>query len=315
MKQIIIVLAAFFVVLSLSAQPTVKNPSAGMSVELSYNGHQMIIGASESKAIWFLPPSGEAKNVRIRYFVGEDVKSAFAANLAITKGQDVVLPLSAPERGTTTEAVKTPEKSGSQAPSSNDGNMPGFTPKIPEVSGTVSMEKFPLIMVDSADVSILVFDGDFYGAALAANQETAPIMTGPGIISMKILYDADPPATSTGKNLWQAPVQGIVTQKQKYFVLRKDHLKNIQKDVTKVVFYNPTNYSMVPDGLAIDPIPPHRRSKKVKLNQGFNNFSFVYINSQGVKVRAVFELVVTRGIPMVSLNLNPLGNAYGVTGH
>ena len=320
MKQIIFLLAAFFVALSLSAQPTVKNPSTGMSVELSYNGHQMILGPSESKAIWFLPASGEAKNARLRYFVGEDVKSAFAANLNIVKGQDVVLPLSAPERGRTNAnksqlVEKTSEKSGNQALNSNDGNMPGFTPKIPEVSGSVSMEKFPLIMIDSADVAVLVFDGDFYGAALAPNQETKPIMTGPGIISMKILYDADPPATSTGKNIWQAPVQGIVTQGQQYFVLRTEHLKNVQKDITKVVFYNPTNYSMVPDGLAIDPIPPHRRSRKVKLNQGFNNFSFVYINAQGVKVRAVFELVVTRGTPMVSLNLNPLGNAYGVTGH
>lgn len=320
MKQrIIFLLAAFFVALSLSAQPTVKNLSAGMSVELSYNGHQMLLGPSESKAIWFLPPSGEAKNVRLRYFIGDDIKSSFAVNLSITKGQDVVLPLSAPERGRTNTdnnkpAVKTPEKSGNQASSSSDENMPGFTPKIPEVSGTISMDQFPLIMVDSADVSILVFDGDFYGAALAANQETAPIMTGPGIISMKILYDADPPATSTGKNIWQCPVQGIVTQGQKYFVLRKDHLKNVQRDVTKVIFYNATPYTMVPYGLNIDPIPPHHRSKSVRVNQGFNNIVFQYINGQGVKVQSVYELVVTRGTPMVSLNLNPLGNAYGVKG-
>ncbi len=140
-------------------------------------------------------------------------------------------------------------------------------------------------------------------------------MTGPGIISMKILYDADPPATSTGKNIWQCPVQGIITQNQQYFVLREGHLRNLQRDVTKVVFYNPTSYSMVPDGLDIDPIPPNRRSKAVRLNQGFNNFSFVYINERGVKVLAVFELVVTRGTPVVSLNLDPRGNAYGVTGN
>lgn len=320
MKQIIL-LAAFFVALSLSAQPTVKNPSTGMSVELSYNGHQMILGPSESKAIWFLPASGEAKNARLRYFVGEDVKSAFAANLNIVKGQDVVLPLSAPERGRTNTnnshqlVEKTSEKSGNQALNSNDGNMPGFTPKIPEVSGTLKVSQFPLILIDSTEKSILVFDGDFYNAALAPNQKTDPIMTGPGIISMKILYDADPPATSTGKNIWQCPVQGIITQNQQYFVLREGHLRNLQRDVTKVVFYNPTPYSMVPDGLDIDPIPPNRRSKAVRLNQGFNNFSFVYINERGVKVLAVFELVVTRGTPVVSLNLDPRGNAYGVTGH
>lgn len=319
MKQIIILLAVFFVALSLSAQPMVKNPSSGMSVELSYNGHQMILGPSETKAIWFLPPAGEAKNARLRYFVGEDIKSSFATNLTIVKGQELSLPLAAPERGRATTNDKQPEKSANkpagQNTNANEGNMPGFTPKIPEVSGNVKMNQFPLILIDSADVSILVFDGDFYGAALAANQQTEPIMTGPGIITMKILYDADPPATSTGKNIWQKPLQGIVTQDQEYFVIRKEHLLNVQRDLTKVFFYNPTNFSMVPDGLAVDPIPPHHRSKKVKLNQGFNNISFQYMNAQGVKVQAVFELVVTRGTPVVSLNLNPLGNAYGVTGH
>jgi len=193
--------------------------------------------------------------------------------------------------------------------------MPGFSPKIPEVSGVLEVKKFPLTLIDSTQKSILVFEGDFYGAALAPNERTEPIITGPGIISMKILYDADPPEVTTGKNLWQCPVQGIVTQGQEYFVLRENHLRNLQRDVAKVVFFNPTPYSMVPDGLDIDPIPPNRRSKAVRLNQGFNNFSFVYINEAGVKVRAVFELVVTKGTPVVRLNLNPLGNAYGVTGN
>ena len=310
MKQIIL-LAAFFVALSLSAQPTVKNPSTGMSVELSYNGHQMIIVASESKAIWFLPASGEAKNVRLRYFVGEKVKTVFVTSLNIVNGQELVLPLGASERASA--AVDKKEQAVPQK--ANSAVMPGFTPKIPEVSGTLKVSQFPLILIDSTEKSILVFDGDFYNAALAPRQKTDPIMTGPGIISMKILYDADPPATSTGKNIWQCPVQGIITQNQQYFVLREGHLRNLQRDVTKVVFYNPTSYSMVPDGLDIDPIPPNRRSKAVRLNQGFNNFSFVYINERGVKVLAVFELVVTRGTPVVSLNLDPRGNAYGVTGN
>ena len=92
-------LATFFVAFSIKAQPTVKNPSNGMSVELSYNGRQMILRPAESKAIYFLPPSGEARNVRLRYFVGEDIKTVFTTNLNIVSGQELVLPLSSPPRG------------------------------------------------------------------------------------------------------------------------------------------------------------------------------------------------------------------------
>jgi len=306
------ILATFFVAFSIKAQPTVKNPSNGMSVELSYNGRQMILRPAESKAIYFLPPSGEARNVRLRYFVGEDIKTVFTTNLNIVSGQELVLPLSAPER---MRATVDKQSASQKDQSTTASTMPGFSPKIPEVSGVLEVKKFPLTLIDSTQKSILVFEGDFYGAALAPNERTEPIITGPGIISMKILYDADPPASSTGRNIWQCPVQSIITQGQEYFVLRESHLLNLQRDVAKVVFFNPTPYSMVPDGLDIDPIPPNRRSKAVRLNQGFNNFSFVYINEAGVKVRAVFELVVTKGTPVVRLNLNPLGNAYGVTGN
>ncbi|HQO10828.1 MAG TPA: hypothetical protein PK086_00025 [bacterium] len=315
MKQIVFFLLAFFVAFSIKAQPTVKNPSNGMSVELSYNGRQMILRPAESKAIYFMPPSGEVRNVRLRYFVGKDIKTVFTTDLNIVSGQELVLPLSAPEKTLAHSRADQQKQPNQIAGSSIGSSMPGFSPKIPEVSGVLEAKKFPLILVDSTQKSILVFEGDFYGAALAPNEKTEPIITGPGIISMKILYDADPPASSSGRNLWQCPVQGIVTQGQEYFVLRENHLRNLQRDVAKVVFFNPTPYSMVPEGLDIDPIPPNRRSNTVRLNQGFNNFSFVYINEAGVKVRAVFELVVTKGTPVVRLNLNPLGNAYGVTGN
>lgn len=299
MKKRLLFLAAIFSATLLSAQPMVKNLSTGFSVELTQGRHQMILLPTETKSIWFLPLSGEAKEIKLRYFVGNNVKSVVKTDLKIVGGQVVELPL---------QPVEETKVSSGVSSSSNTGSLPEFTPKIPEVSGNLKVESFPLILIDSTDVSILVFEGDFYGASLTTNQQTEPIITGPGIISMKIIYDPN----NTGKNLWQIPIQGIITQGQKYFVIKRDHIKNVQRDITRVVFYNSTPYSMVPDGLDIDPIPPHHRSRAIKLNQGFNNLSFTYLNSQGVKVRAVFETVITRGTPVVSLNPNPLGNAYGI---
>lgn len=305
MKKIILILAVIFSATLLSAQPTVKNISPDKWVEVSTGNNQMIIAPQSEKTVWFLPASGQVE-LRLRYFVGEKVKSNFVFTANIVADKILILP-EEPNK----LSVPVPNTDNSV---SNKSTVPGSIIQIPMVSGSVQPDVFPLTLVDSTKSAILVFDGAFYGAALASGQQTAPIQTKPGMISFKIIYDADPQAVSSGKNLWQTPVSGIVTQGQKTFVLRQTHLNNIQRNVTKVVFANTTGSTMVCDNpeLNIEPISPNRRSRPVRLNQGFNNVSFSYINSQGVKVRAVYELAVSRGTPVISLNLNPLGNAYGV---
>lgn len=306
MKKLLLVFSALCATLAVFGQPTVRNTSPDKWVEVSTGNNQMIIAPQSEKAVWFLPTSGQVE-IRLRYFVGEKVKSNFLYTANIVADKNLVLPekeptkLSVPVSNTDNNASKL-------------SAVPGSTIQIPMVSGSVTPEIFPLTLVDSTKSAILVFDGAFYGAALAPGQQTASIQTKPGMISFKILYDADPQISSSGKNIWQTPVSGIVTQGQKNFVLRQTHLNNIQRNVTKVVFFNTTGSTMVCDNpeLNIEPISPNRRSRPVRLNQGFNNISFSYINSQGVKVRAVYELVVSRGTPVISLNLNPLGNAYGI---
>lgn len=316
---LIVAIALTFVNESVMAQASVKNPSSSMSVEISIGRDAMILSPSETKSVYFIPANGVVRNVRLRYALGADIRASFTTDIT-TNGSTLVLPIEkpAPPKPETAESkneVSTSgNSSGGSSSSSQDGEMQGFAPVIPEVSGTVAIDVFPLILCDSSGQSILVFDGDFYGVALNDGQQSKPITTKPGMISLKILYDADPVKTSTGKNIWQTPITGIVTQDQKYFVVRPAHLQNIQRSLSKVIFYNPTPFTMVCDDptISIDPIAPNGRSKKIKLNQGFNNLSFSYINAQGVKVRAVFELVVSSGKPAVALQLNPLGQAYGV---
>ncbi len=306
MKKLLLVFSALCATLAVFGQPTVRNTSPDKWVEVSTGNNQMIIAPQSEKAVWFLPTSGQVE-IRLRYFVGEKVKSNFLYTANIVADKNLVLPETEPTK--LSVPVSNTDNNASKLSA-----VPGSTIQIPMVSGSVIPEIFPLTLVDSTKSTILVFDGAFYGAALAPGQQTSPIQTKPGMISFKILYDADPQLNSSGKNIWQTPVSGIVTQGQKSFILRQAHLNNIQRNVTKVVFFNTTGSTMVCDNaeLNIEPISPNRRSRPVRLNQGFNNISFSYINSQGVKVRAVYELVVSRGTPVISLNLNPLGNAYGI---
>ena len=314
MRKIILLVGILFLTGgAIFAQANVKNASPDKWVEISAGGdQQMLIEPNETKLVWFMPAGGEI-NLRLRYFIGSKVFERFMYKAQIFKGQTLVLPekFIKPVSGVIKNAEKDKEN---KAPVVQKTPTPGFAPIIPAVSGDITVQKFPLELVNGAESSFIVFEGDFYGASLSDGQKAGPIQTGPGIISFKILYDADPPDVSTGRNMWQAPISGIVTQGQKEFIVKKEHLNNLQRGKIKVVFFNPTKYVMVCENpnLDIDPIAPNDDSGKIILNQGFNNVSFTYMNEQGVKVLAVFELALAKRKSRVSLNLNPFGQAYGV---
>jgi hypothetical protein len=310
-KKIILLVGILFLTGgAIFAQANLKNASPNKWVEVSAGrDQQMLIEPNETKLVWFIPAGGEI-DLQLRYFIGTKVFERFTYKAQIFKGQTFVLP----EKYVKAGPVDKKNVKENKEPVVQKTLTPGFAPVIPAVSGDITVQKFPLELINATGCSLIIFEGDFYGAALAEGGKAGPIQTDAGIISLKILYDADSPDVSTGKNIWQAPVSGIVTQGQKEFVLKKEHLNNLQRGKTKVVFFNPTRYTMVCDdpNLDIDPIVPNDHSSKVRLNQGFNNTSFSYYNEQGVKVSAVFELVVAKRTSRVSLNLNPLGQAYGV---
>lgn len=319
MKKILLaILMAFLISPAVSmAQGRVKNPSNVNSMEISQRGGKvMLVQPGKEAVIWFLPEFGEtSEKVLVRFFNNGRIVNSFTTHLTIPRNGACLVS----ERGTevrrNTETRKTQPKQQAAASSPQKQQAavtPGFQPSIPEVTATATSTMFPLVLVDSTDYKILVFEGDFYGAALAPGQRTAPSMTKPGMINFKVLYDADPAESSTGKNIWQAPISGIVTQDESLFILRNAHLKNIQNNMTKVRFYNPTKYVMVSDNSKIEPIAPGMMSPTIKLNTGFSNMSFQYTNESGVKVRAVFEIAVSNKTRVIFLNVNPLGSSYGV---
>lgn len=279
----------------------------------------MLVQPGKEAVVWFLPKVGETgEKVLIRYFANGRVVNNFTTHLTLPTNGALVLPERGIEVRRSTPAAKktqaTPRSSGVTPQKQQVAATPGFQPEIPQVTATASPAAFPLVLVDSSDYKILVFEGDFYGAALAPGQRTEPSMTKPGMINFKILYDADPPESSTGKNIWQVAVSGIVTQDDGVFVLRNSHLNNLQRTPTKVVFKNNSPYTMVCDdhGLDIEPIAPGRYSKKIRMATGFNRITFSYIVESGVKVTAVSELAISRQSTVIMLNANPLGASYGV---
>ncbi|MDP3836734.1 MAG: hypothetical protein Q8Q67_01400 [bacterium] len=321
-KLILAILMALIVAPAItSAQGRVKNPSNVNTMELSQRGNRvMLVRPGKEAVVWFLPEFGEtSEKVLVRFFNNGRVVNSFATHLTIPRNGACLVSERGIEVRQHTEPRKTQPARQQQTPGTTAQKQqvavtPGFQPAIPQVTAAVTPATFPLVLVDSTDYKILVFEGDFYGAALAPGQRTEASMTKPGMIGFKILYDADPPESSTGKNIWQVSVSGIVTQDDGVFVLRNSHLNNIQRAPTKVVFKNNSPYTMVCDdpGLDIEPIAPGRYSKKIRMATGFNRVTFSYIVESGVKVTAVSELAISRQSTVIMLNANPLGASYGV---
>jgi len=313
MKKAVLIFALVMIVAGqVGAQVAITNPY-NEEVELGNRQGVTILRPKETKNVTFLSGGSRTENVRIRIKTGGGYNSEMV-NLVIVDSKATIVK-GTPRASARASARTAEKKSEKPISSSSQSSTVGASPKVPEVTGTATVKPFNLVLTNSSEYSILVFEGDFYGAALASGKSTEPSSTTPGMISLKLLYDGDPPETSTGKNMWQVPISGLVTQNQDTFYIRNEHLLNVQRHVRKVVFYNPTKYDMVSDNLKFDiePIAPGCYSGTIKMNTGFNNMSFSYMNEAGVKVRAVFEMVVTsKGTPVIRLELNPLGGGYGV---
>ncbi len=158
-------------------------------------------------------------------------------------------------------------------------------------------------------------EGVLSGLVLKPNQSSDMITLSLGMIEITALVDLDPLESSSGRNYMQKVVTGLIAKDQTEFLITDTHLNipNLSGKAT-FVFNNKTGYDVVgvgsiATGKVIEAFR-RMRQRRVKVNEGFINTAWQYLDDTGTKRQAISEFIVIEGRVMVDIKPNDLKRSF-----